>query len=338
MGTLSPTGEYPKNSSNTSVCEIQDGFLAITLPVMYSFIAIVGLLGNLSALWVFHFGTQKLSSITVYMKHLAISDLLLAFCLPFRAAFQNQSGPPVLCKVIGIIFYLTMYVSIFLLSLISLDRYLKIIRPLQQFRIHTVAYSTALSRGVWLFCGFTMLAFFFENRSGACGNRCFHFKRRSVQGAVLNMTAVATFFFLLLIFLYSYGRIALKLYNVSLKTTQQQSKRNSTRAALKTFVVLAIFVICFAPYHVVRVPYILAQVGVITCMGSTQALHLANELVLGISALNCCLDPVIFFFLSSSFKKAMLSATHGKLKGAFQKNQGVFGPRKSITDSRIQGS
>lgn len=337
MGTPFPTGESPRNGSNGSICKIQDDFLAVTLPVMYSIISVIGFFGNLLALWVFHFSTQKINSITVYMKNLAISDLLLALCLPFRVAYQNQSGPLVLCKMIGIVFYITMYVSIFLLSLISLDRYLKIIRPLKQFRIHTVARSTAIARVVWLFCITAMLSFFFgDSKKGPCGQRCFHFKRRGHLSATLNMCAVGFFFILLLFFLYSYGKISRKLYDVSLKSTQEQSKRSSSRAILKTFVVLAIFIICFLPYHVIRVPYILAQAELIPNEW-IQALHLANEMVLCVSALNCCFDPVIFFFLSSGFKRAVLAATYGKLSGALQKKQGALNPKKSNTDSKTQG-
>ncbi|XP_061454181.1 probable G-protein coupled receptor 34 [Rhineura floridana] len=340
MGMLSPHGELPRNASNASACEIQNGFLAETLPVLYSVISLFSFFSNVLALWVFQFGMQKTNSITVYMKNLAISDLLLALCLPFRVAYVNASGPFILCKVVGIVFYITMYVSILLLSLISLDRYLKIIRPLQQFQIHTVPHSTNASRAVWLLCIAAMLPYCFENGSSSepCSHKCFHFKKRSTLAAVFNMIAVVIFFFLLLFFLYSYSKISLKLHTVSLKKTQQQSKRISTRAISKTFVVLVIFIICFTPYHVVRVPYILAQVGIISAKWSTQALHLANELVLCISALNCCFDPVIFFFLSSSFKRAMVATTHGKLKEALQKNPEAVSHRKSITDSKIQGS
>ncbi|XP_060105102.1 probable G-protein coupled receptor 34 [Heteronotia binoei] len=339
MSTPFPTGESPANRSNNSGCNIQDGLLAVTLPVTYSIISIMGFFFNMLALWVFHFGTQKTNSITVYMRNLALSDLLLALCLPFRAAYHNQSGPAMLCQVVGIIFYLTMYVSIGLLSLISLDRYLKILRPLQQFRIHTVTHSTAASGLVWLACGAMMLPFFFNvGKKGPCAHRCFHFKHRSMLGAALNLVAVATFFVLLGFLLYSYGKISLKLRQVALRKTQQQSKKTSAQAISKTFVVLAVFITCFTPYHVVRVPYIFAQIKIISDLRSVQALHLANELVLCISALNCCLDPMIFFFLSSSFKRALLAALGGKLKVAFRKSDGVLNTRKSNTDSRVQRS
>uniref|UniRef100_A0A8C7E1T7 Probable G-protein coupled receptor 34 n=1 Tax=Naja naja TaxID=35670 RepID=A0A8C7E1T7_NAJNA len=305
MNISSSFGENLHNGSNPS-CRIQDGFLMETLPAMYSIIAVIGFVSNLLALWVFTFGTLKTNSITVYMKHLAIADLLLSLCLPFRVAYQKHSGPPALCKMVGMIFYITMYVSILLLSLISLDRYFKIIKPLQHFRIHTTSFSLAMSMVVWAICFITMLCFLLDtNKSGPCDQKCFHFKYRSTSGGILNMLAVTFFFFLLFFFLYSYGKISLRLRAVSLKKTQQHSKRMSTRIVIKTFVVLVVFIVCFVPYHVVRIPYILAQMMIISEQ-NIQVLHLANELVLCISTLNCCFDPVIFFFLSS--KVAMIKS------------------------------
>uniref|UniRef100_A0A8C6XPC4 G-protein coupled receptors family 1 profile domain-containing protein n=1 Tax=Naja naja TaxID=35670 RepID=A0A8C6XPC4_NAJNA len=272
MNISSSFGENLHNGSNPS-CRIQDGFLMETLPAMYSIIAVIGFVSNLLALWVFTFGTLKTNSITVYMKHLAIADLLLSLCLPFRVAYQKHSGPPALCKMVGMIFYITIL---------------------------------AMSMVVWAICFITMLCFLLDtNKSGPCDQKCFHFKYRSTSGGILNMLAVTFFFFLLFFFLYSYGKISLRLRAVSLKKTQQHSKRMSTRIVIKTFVVLVVFIVCFVPYHVVRIPYILAQMMIISEQ-NIQVLHLANELVLCISTLNCCFDPVIFFFLSS--KVAMIKS------------------------------
>uniref|UniRef100_A0A8C3PL46 G-protein coupled receptors family 1 profile domain-containing protein n=1 Tax=Calidris pygmaea TaxID=425635 RepID=A0A8C3PL46_9CHAR len=245
-----------------SCSEIRDEFLSVTLPVMYSLIFIIGLLSNALALWVFWCGAQRRTSITVYLKNLALSDLLLSLCLPFRIAFHSKS---------------------------DLDRYLKIIWPLGK---------------------------------GPCDHKCFHFRSKSTTAAALNMVAVATFFILLLLFLYFYSEIFAKLHRVSSVKAQQLNKKTSTRAISKTFIVLIIFIVCFTPYHVVRIPYILAQVGTISSLPWKQGLHLANELVLCISALNSCLDPVIFFLLSSSFRRAVLCTIQGRLKRTLLRHQG----------------
>ncbi|XP_006111422.1 putative G-protein coupled receptor 34 [Pelodiscus sinensis] len=338
MGMSFPTSAaFTASQSNSSHCEIQDGFLAVTLPVMYSLIFISGLLSNMLALWVFWCHTQRSTSITVYMRNLALSDLLLSLCLPFRVAYQNQSGPLILCTIVGAFFYLNMYVSIMFLSLISLDRYLKIIRPLRQFKIHTVPCSTLAARVVWLAYAVFTLPFFFETRgAGACADKCFHFRSKRPLGAALNLVAVATFFIHLLLFLYFYGKISAKLQKVSSGKAQQQGRRPGSRAITRTVVVLAIFSVCFAPYHAVRVPYVLAQLDVISSTQWKQALHLANELVLCISALNSCLDPVIFFFFSSSFRRAVHGTIHGKLKRVVLRNQGALNHSKSITEPGLE--
>lgn len=333
LSTPPPSIEVSEQFLGNSCCQIHDGFLSVTLPVMYSLIFAVGLLSNALALWVFSRSVQRRTSITVYMRNLALSDLLLALCLPFRIAFQDRSEPRVFCSIVGAFFYLNMYVSITFLSLISLDRYLKIIRPLQKYRIHTVSCSTLASGMVWAVNFAFMLPFFFERRGkGPCDHKCFHFRSKSTTAAAFNMAAVAAFFIVLLLFLYFYSKIFAKLHQVSSVKAQQLNKRTSTRAITKTFVVLVIFIVCFTPYHAVRIPYILAQVGAISSLPWKQGLHLANELVLCISALNSCLDPIIFFFLSSSFRRAVLCTIQGRLKGALLSNQGGLTPSRSVTE------
>ncbi|XP_035179316.1 probable G-protein coupled receptor 34 [Oxyura jamaicensis] len=333
LSTVLPTSEVTEHRLGNSCSQIRDEFLSVTLPVMYSLIFIVGLLSNTLALWVFSCSVQRMTSITVYMRNLALSDLLLSLCLPFRIAFQNKSEPRIFCNVVGAFFYLNMYVSITFLSLISLDRYLKIIRPLQKFKIHTVACSTVASGLVWLVHLAFMMPFFFETREkGPCDYKCFHFRNKSTTAAAFNMTAVVIFFILLLLFLYFYGKIFAKLHRVSSVKAQQLNKKTSMRAITKTFVVLIIFIVCFTPYHIIRIPYILAQVEAISSLPWKQGLHLANELVLCISALNSCLDPVVFFFLSSSFRRAVLCTFQGRLKRALMRNQGRLNHSRSVTE------
>ncbi|CAH2314890.1 probable G- coupled receptor 34 [Pelobates cultripes] len=310
--TLEPNVSTAPPANN---CHIHDGVLSAMLPVMYSIVCGISLLSNTLALFVFWANCQKCSSMIIYMRNLAVADLLLSLCLPFRVAYQNNDGPLILCKIVGAFFYLNMYASIMFLSLISLDRYLKIIRPLQQFKIHSVSWSTRATQIVWLINVVCIIPFLIEQKgSEPCNQKCFHFNKKGYVGAVINITAVIVFFVLLLLFVYFYGKISAKLRQASMGKTQPQTKRNRNRAINKSFVVLIIFIVCFVPYHIVRVPYVLAQIEVISSLSWKQTLHITNEIVLCLSTFNSCLDPVIYFFLSDSFRKAVNCTLHWKLK------------------------
>ncbi|XP_053548353.1 probable G-protein coupled receptor 34 [Bombina bombina] len=316
-----------------NTCSIQDGILSLTLPAVYSLVCAISLLSNTLALLVFWTNFQKCTSIVIYMRSLAVADLLLSLCLPFRVAYQNNNGPLILCKIIGAFFYLNMYASIMFLSLISLDRYLKITKPLNQYKIHSVSWSTKATHVVWILNLLCIAPFLFEGSgSGPCSQKCFHFKRQGYLAASINLTAVFLFFNILLLFVFFYAKISVKLHKASQGKAQPQTKRNSTRAITKSFVVLVIFIVCFVPYHIVRVPYVLAQIDIITGLPWKQTLHITNELVLCLSTFNSCLDPVIYFFLSDGFKRAVIFTFQGKLKLLMNNQDRVGNSNRSLTD------
>ncbi|XP_016347610.1 P2Y purinoceptor 4-like [Sinocyclocheilus anshuiensis] len=223
------------NLTTNVSCQIHDGILSPFLPIGYIIICCIGLLCNTVTLYIFFLRRQTDSSMTVYMRHLALADTLLVMCLPLRVYYHNKEGPFYLCKVVGIFFYINMYSSILFLSLISLDRYLKIIKP------------------VWV---------------------------RRIQ-----------------------------------KTKWSHMAR-----------------LCFLPYHAIRIPYVLAQMNVIGDLQSQRLLHILNESTLQLSALNSCLDPIIYYFLSSAYQKTILCVIQGKFKNMYALNRRRISINRSLTE------
>lgn len=128
--------------------------LQIPLAVLYSIIFVLGLVGNLVALWVFFCVHSKKNSVRVFLINVAFADLLLVVCLPFRILYHSQGNVwhlgPTLCKVVGHLFYMNMYISVTLLGLISVDRYLKIHHgTVVQSRLSSTRWSTALCVLIW---------------------------------------------------------------------------------------------------------------------------------------------------------------------------------------------
>lgn len=130
------------------------GALQSLLAVLYTIIFILGLVGNLVALWVFFCVHSKKNSVRVFLINVAFADLLLVVCLPFRILYHSQGNiwnlDPTLCTVVGNLFYMNMYISITLLGLISVDRYLKIHRSTGvQTRLRSIKWSIALCALIW---------------------------------------------------------------------------------------------------------------------------------------------------------------------------------------------
>lgn len=343
------------------------------LAVLYSIIFVLGLLGNLVALWVFFCVHSKKNSVRVYLINVAFADLLLVVCLPFRILYHSQGNRwnlgPTLCKVVGNVFYMNMYISITLLGLISVDRYLKINRVAgTQHRLQSTVWSTAICATIWIVATAMTSTFLMPRNNSSSKNesflgimskndsefnrlvtalirisvlsdessslaslcplliasmsdlymfsRCFHYKKLedSKWKAYINVLLLFVFWLTFISLVVSYGKIALKLLRTSQDKPHLPNAHHYTRTARKSFFILILFTVCFVPYHTVRMFYINTQITDTSCfwMGVVDKV---NEIALIFSALNTCLDPVMFFLLSSSVRKEVLRLVSNVLCG-----------------------
>ncbi|KAL1252458.1 hypothetical protein QQF64_017151 [Cirrhinus molitorella] len=302
-------------------CQIRDGILSPFLPIGYIVICCIGLLFNTVTLYIFFFREHADSSMVVYMRHLTLADTLLVMCLPLRVYYHNKEGPFYLCKVVGIFFYINMYSSILFLSLISLDRYLKIIKPVWVFRIQKTKWSHMASYIIWVILILGVIPLLTSNNpEHPCVKICFHFHSKGLVGGTVNLTTLVLFIVFYVAFLCFYVKITKKLKTMSMGNGDPKAQSRKKRVIIKTSLVPAIFTLCFLPYHAVRIPYVLAQLNVIGDLHSQQLLHILNESTLLLSTLNSCLDPIIYYFLSSAYRKTILCAIQGKLKNMYSLN------------------
>lgn len=138
-------------------------------------------------------------------------------------------------------------------------------------------------------------------------SRCFHYKvlQNAKWKAYINIFVLVIFWLVFISLVVSYGKIALKLLRRSHKKPDLPNASRYARTARKSFFVLFLFTVCFVPYHGVRVFYIKTQITDTSCFWRGVA-DKANEVALLFSALNSCLDPVMYFLLSSSVRKEVL--------------------------------
>ncbi|XP_017284562.1 probable G-protein coupled receptor 34 [Kryptolebias marmoratus] len=281
--------------------------LRIPLAVLYSVICVLGLAGNLLALWVFFCVPSKKNSVRVFLMNLAFADLLLVVCLPFRIHYHSLGNKwtlsPVLCKAVGHLFYMNMYISITLVGLISIDRYMKIYGNTgMRRRLQSTTWSTVLCVVIWIMA-FGLLVPFVISTNSSDSTMCFHYRKvEKLWKAHINICLLIVFWLVFISLMVFYGRIAHKLLRRSQKKPDLPTAPHYNRTAKKSFFILFLFIICFVPYHVVRVFYIQTQITDTFCYWQNVA-DKANEIALVFSALNSCLDPIMFFLLSSAVRK-----------------------------------
>lgn len=329
--TSHSTMQSQNNSgSSSSDCPMDEKLLSTVLIVFYSIIFIVGLFGNITALYVFLYIHRKRNSIQIYLLNVVIADLLLIFCLPFRIMYHINENKwtlgVILCKVVGTLFYMNMYISITLLGFISLDRYIKINLSIQQQKVITTRKSIYVCGTVWTLAliGFlTMIILTYKNEDNS--TMCFHYrakdKNKQKGEAIFNFVIVGMFWLIFLLIILSYIKIGKNLLRISKKRSKFPNSGKYATTARNSFIVLIIFTICFVPYHSFRFFYISSQIDTNTTCDWKEIANKTNEIMLVLSSFNSCLDPVMYFLMSSNIRKIMCQLLFKRFQGEASRSE-----------------
>lgn len=311
--------DAPKPCSKESVRR----FAASFLPVLYSLVFLVGLAGNILVIVVL-FKYKRLKSMTdVYLLNLAISDLLFVFSLPFWSYFtldQWVFGTP-WCKIISWIYLVGFYSGIFFIMLMSIDRYLAIVRAVFSLKARTTFHGLITSLVVWLVAlsaSVPELVFreaFNERNYTTCkprfpGNfttwKLFSTLEINILGLLIP--------FIIMTFCYS----------MIIKTLVHCRNDKKNKAVKMIFVVMIVFFFFWTPYNIVIFLQLLEFVGVIRDCQVSRSLDYAFQVTEILSLFHCCLNPVIYFFMGEKFKKYLkMLFKNWQLPGYFCKWCGV---------------
>ncbi|NXK50751.1 C3AR protein, partial [Chauna torquata] len=126
---------------------------AIGSLVIFILVFIVGIPGNGLVIWIAGL-KMKRSVNTVWFLNLAVADFMCCLSLPFFIIhlFLHEHWPYgwFLCKVIPSVIILTMFASVFLLTAISIDRCLLVMKPVWCQNHRTVKFISLVCSGTWI--------------------------------------------------------------------------------------------------------------------------------------------------------------------------------------------
>lgn len=75
-------------------------------------------------------------------------------------------------------------------------------------------------------------------------------------------------------------------------------KRRALRMVLSCAVV---FLLCFAPYHITMPLDFMVKAGVLRSCSARAAIRRSHPVTLCLASLNCCLDPLMYYFTTNEF-------------------------------------
>lgn len=287
-------------SSNSSNGSSNSSSLADTVFVgLYTLIFTLGLVLNLAALYIFFRCSSVRSLTTVYMKNLAVSDLLLVVSLPVRIYYYSRRpdlGDKV-CEITGLLLLVNMYGSIFLLTCISWDRCMAVCFPMHPRVKALRKQAKYICLGVWLLsCAGTVPTYFAQMKARQMKHHCFdnqpeYVTRPSVSSAMALCFALP----LLVMVLCSWALLRA----IRRSAAAQMELVNSAKIRSMIVANVTIFLGCFLPFHLVLICY---QVD--SLRGET--LDFSYRCTLLVASANAALDPLAYYFATETFQRMVV--------------------------------
>lgn len=293
-------------------CNYSEEYKFNTYTVVFSLVFILGLLSNAGALYVFCKLSVKNRLSTIFLIHLAVSDLIFILTLPLRIAYyfsnvkgmkEASPGPMtshmnLACRFSTFLFYISMYCSILFLTALSVCRYLVLAGRVRLQNSEACRWARFLCWGIWVFViGGNILYIGLISGFSLQVEGCLEPSGEKSWALLyhLNLVVLVTCFLLPL-------TVVLICYSLMIRHILKIRAGQRRRDVALICLVLLIFCVCFLPYHIQRtlhLHYMMHQ-HIATCQ-LLATLQKSVVVTLCFAAVNSCLDPLLFLFVGHGF-------------------------------------
>lgn len=269
------------------------------VPALYGLVLVVGLPANGLALWVLATRVPRLPS-TVLLMNLAAADLLLALTLPPRIVYhlQGQRWPfgEAACRLDIAALYGHMYCSVLLLAAISLDRYLAVVHPLRARALRGQRLATGLCALAWLVAATLVLPLVLQRQTYQVSESDHVLCHDAHPVGTQDSYGRPTFVCLAVVGCLLPLLAMLLCYGATLCALAAGGERYSHALRLIALV-LASALAFFAPSNVLLLLHY-SDPGSET-WGNLYAAYVPS---LALSTLNSCVDPFVYYYVSTEFR------------------------------------
>ena len=281
----------------------------IALFLLYLFIFMVGLLENVLVLWVNWSRRHSANGVLFCVINMSLSDLMVIVILPFFLMEVTMDKVWLwgrfLCKVTNLVYVVNFYSSSLFLACMTLERYLSLTRPSSPALFPVVGRRRwVLCGGLWLFSFFLAL---FENvhvdllewdEPG-----CYMMPEHNYSNWFVFVH------FICLIFQFIGPAAVIITCNVLIaRAVTAAPDVQGRRDVWLVHVYSLVFVMCWLPYHLVVFLLVIDLLDpyIFSC-NTVEILYFSYSLVQCLSLFHCIANPILYNFLSQSFRKNLIN-------------------------------
>ncbi|XP_077889191.1 N-formyl peptide receptor 2 [Ictidomys tridecemlineatus] len=322
---MDPNVSVPQNGSEELSYESPGYTVLEIIPlVVLTVTFVLGVLGNGLVIWVAGFRMTHTVTTICYL-NLALADFSFTAILPIRIVSMAMGGiwpfGWFLCKLVHIMVGINLLVSIFLITLIALDRCICVVHPVWAQNHRTVSLAKKVMVAPWILAlVLTLPVFIFVTtfKDPPTGNVYCFFLLNSWGVETLNVGIITLkltnithfiigFIMPISIITVCYGLIAAKI--------RRKGLIRSSRPLRVFTAVVASFFICWFPFQLVG---LLSAIWIeeILFHDKYQISLVLVNLTISLAFFNSCLNPMLYVFVGQDFRKRLIHSLPAILERA----------------------
>uniref|UniRef100_A0A8C0LF40 G protein-coupled receptor 183 n=1 Tax=Canis lupus dingo TaxID=286419 RepID=A0A8C0LF40_CANLU len=280
----------PSAATQGSDCDLYAHYntARILMPLHYSIVFIIGLVGNVLALVVIIQNRKKINSTTLYSTNLVISDILFTTALPTRIAYYAMGFDwrigEALCRITALVFYINTYAGVNFMTCLSIDRFFAVVHPLRYNKMKRIEHAKGICIFVWILVFAQTLPLLIKPMSKQEEERttCMEYpnfeETKSLPWILLGACFIGY-------------------------------KSGVNKKALNTIIfIIVVFVLCFTPYHVAIIQHMIKKLHFPDLLECSQrhSFQISLHFTVCLMNFNCCMDPFIYFFACKGYKRKVM--------------------------------
>ncbi|XP_046712653.1 probable G-protein coupled receptor 132 isoform X2 [Silurus meridionalis] len=299
------------NSSLSNVnCSLPYENDRIPLLILYGIVLIVGVPANLVTIYLTYLEVQNKNVLGIYLLSLSVCDLMYLGTLPSWAIYIHKGHiwqfSSLACKMTGYIFFNNMYISIFLLCCVSVDRYIAVVYSLKSRDLRQIKWAVLVTSVIVVLVGLGHMPVFImpEGDTDKKG-LCFEPGQSTATVTAFNYVRFVIGFLIPLCILLFTNRAILSIVQAS----EGLSLEQKTKVRYLVLAVIVLYLICFAPYHIILLLRAVSYHFSARSCTFVTTMYSSYTISLGLSTLNSAMNPILYVLASDNMRKEICRST-----------------------------